>query len=360
MMKKKTLRKLLLLIIVLIVGTGIYYYMNINNNSYNENAVNAAKELKIDDKLNDNEYSKTIEKFLTNNLYNDDFFDEYLVIKYIEDESFLDNTNILLEKGYSGEEINNIYTLSSNNQGMILKYDYMDINKYVDIENFNVDNYNRYENYYKETNFDINTVVTYVNIGLDQEQYTNISQILNPGELNVLVNKYNQLPSDYIPEDLVSIPGYENLKLDKKAGEKLLELLAGALTENFVIEPYSAYRSYSYQSGLYNNYATNNGASEADTYSARAGHSEHQTGLAVDIKEPIYSLSTVSDEAYNWLLENAHIYGFIVRYTENTTNITGYIEEPWHLRYLGTELASAVVESNLTYDEYYDIYIKAY
>ncbi len=360
MKKKKKFR--LFVIIIILIGILIYFYISGTsvNNEYNEEALNAAGSYNISEKLETEQYSKTLEEVLINDLYNDDYFDDYLVIEYIDEINFLDNVTQYLNNGYSGNEINDIYTLSSDNQAMLLKYDYIDFNNYKSINNFNVDNYDRYENYLNNTDLDIETVVTYVNIGLDNEQYTNINDIIDPYSVDVLVNKYNKLPDNFVPEDLISIPGYEYYKLDKVASEKLLELISAALVENIVIAPYSAYRSYTYQEGLYDRYASANGTAEADTYSARAGHSEHQTGLAVDIKEPSYSSSTVSPETYEWILDNAHKYGFIVRYTENNTHITGYIEEPWHLRYLGEDLATKVVDSNLTYDEYYDLHIKEY
>ena len=106
------------------------------------------------------------------------------------------------------------------------------------------------------------------------------------------------------------------------------------------------------QRGLYNNYKNRDGEAAADTYSARPGHSEHQLGLAVDIRSRTLT-SNLTDSDYKWMLENSYKYGFIVRYPKGKQHITQFIEEPWHLRYLGVELATKVKESGLTYDEYY-------
>lgn len=115
----------------------------------------------------------------------------------------------------------------------------------------------------------------------------------------------------------------------------------------------SGYRSYETQEILYNNYVANNGQAEADTYSARPGHSEHQTGLAFDINQISYSFGDTA--AGQWVAEHAAEYGFIIRYPQEKQHITGYVYEPWHLRYLGTDLAMDVAESGLCLEEYFNI-----
>ena len=115
----------------------------------------------------------------------------------------------------------------------------------------------------------------------------------------------------------------------------------------------SAFRSYDYQNTLYNNYVSWYGKEQADTFSARAGYSEHQTGLAIDV-------NTIDDSfAYTpeavWLAQHAHEYGFIIRYPKGKESITGYQYEPWHIRYLGIETATAVYNSGLTLEEYLGI-----
>ena len=144
----------------------------------------------------------------------------------------------------------------------------------------------------------------------------------------------------------------------KEAAEAFDKLQAYALTEGVSIYPYSAYRSYKSQDIIYNRYVNKDGVKKADTYSARPGHSEHQTGLAVDIRSTGYY--ELLDKHYEWLKDNIHNYGFIIRYTKSNENITGYQEEPWHLRYVGINHATKVHELKITYDEYYDLYLKEY
>lgn len=113
---------------------------------------------------------------------------------------------------------------------------------------------------------------------------------------------------------------------------------------------YSGYRSYGFQAQIYQGYVAAQGQAQADTFSARPGHSEHQAGLAFDLRYGNGTLVTGGEEA-GWIATNAHNYGFIVRYQSGKEHITGYSPEPWHLRYIG-EQATAIYQSGLTLEEY--------
>lgn len=369
MKRRKRKKKLLIFIIVilLIIGAVIFMFYKQNGSEkavlYSDEAVKAATNYDIDEKILTENYSKTLEELLINNMYVDEFFDEYLEIEYLDEENFLSNINSYLEIGYDAGEINSIFTLSNSNQEKLLKLDYMNVVDYLEISNYNADNTERYDKYLNQNEVDTETGVTYVNINLDYDFYTNVSVISATGAFDVLVNKYNQLPSDYVPEDLTSIPGYESYYLVEEAAYKIDEFFELAEENGYNFSPFSAYRSYTYQNTLFNNYVARDGVEAAETYSARAGHSEHQLGLAIDIWDYSYYYSTgieVTDEEYAWIIENSYKYGFIVRYPKDSQSITGYVEEPWHLRYLGVELATSVYESGLTYDEYYDLYLTEY
>ena len=125
---------------------------------------------------------------------------------------------------------------------------------------------------------------------------------------------------------------------------------ADAKVLNLNIPLVSGYRSYATQEGLYNSYVAKDGEAVANTYSAKPGFSEHQTGLAFDIGSVSRAFEGTAEA--KWIEENAHLYGFIVRYPKGKTDITGYIYEPWHVRYLGKEVASKVKQSGLTLEEY--------
>lgn len=151
-----------------------------------------------------------------------------------------------------------------------------------------------------------------------------------------------------------TVPEYYNPGLDETAYSALQELQEHARIDGYNIPLVSGFRSYSLQQTIYNNYVEMDGVENADTYSARPGHSEHQTGLAFDVG--------AIDDDYGetpegkWLIENAHRYGFIIRYPKNKQYITGYKYEPWHIRYIGTEHAKKIYEQNITLEEYLDVY----
>lgn len=281
-------------------------------------------------------------------------------IIYREIEDYDDIVTTLQYKNYSTEEINNILgKLSDNNIKKLIELPYQDLKNYVDYKNFNIDNIKRYESY-KVLNQDLeyNDIITKVNLNLDKEFYSEYVDIKNPDEITVLVNKFNKLSSNYVPSDLTALSYSSAYKMRKEAAESFDKLQAYGLTQGVSFYPYSAYRSYESQKIIYNRYVSYDGVKNADTYSARAGYSEHQTGLAVDIKSTGYS--ELINKHYNWLKENSYKYGFIIRYIKDNENITGYQEEPWHLRYIGEQHATKVHDLNITYDEYYDLYIKEY
>lgn len=205
------------------------------------------------------------------------------------------------------------------------------------------------------------TAIAYVNIGLDNPFYTFINQIENPANTDTLVNKYNQLPERYIPQNLQRISaryssGIQYLRYD--AEDAFDQMCTDASKIGLSIRAVSTYRSYATQSRIYFRKINPLDAETIvarDLVSARAGHSEHQLGLAVDVMGT--GLWVSGTKEYKWYAENAHKYGFIIRYPEGKTSVTGYTFEPWHLRYLGKELATAVWESGLPYDEYYETFI---
>ena len=135
-------------------------------------------------------------------------------------------------------------------------------------------------------------------------------------------------------------------------------MASAAKEQGYTINVSSAYRSYEYQKGLYDNYVEKDGVELADTYSARPGFSEHQTGLVVDIDNGTVDYNNFeSTEEFKWMQENAQNYGFILRYPKNKECITGYNYESWHYRYVGKQIATFIKNNNLTYDEYYARYI---
>lgn len=158
----------------------------------------------------------------------------------------------------------------------------------------------------------------------------------------LIVNKTYSLPSSYNPG-----------KISGEVQKAFDEMKTAALNDGIKLWIQSGFRSYSYQQSIYNNNVSKYGAERTDTFSARPGHSEHQTGLAFDIN--VVNDSFAGTPEAIWVAENAHKYGFIVRYPESKQSITGYKYEPWHLRYLGKQTAEAVFDSGLCLEEYLGI-----
>lgn len=131
------------------------------------------------------------------------------------------------------------------------------------------------------------------------------------------------------------------------------KMQAGAWQDGISLWICSGFRSYWDQYYLYNNYVARDGKTEADTYSARPGHSEHQTGLAMDLNNASRSFYGTREAA--WIAAHCAEYGFIIRYPQGKENITGFIYEPWHVRYVGKDLARKITDSGLCLEEYLGI-----
>ena len=194
--------------------------------------------------------------------------------------------------------------------------------------------------------------------------YQNVITVSNPDSMLVLVNKNYALSEDYEPSDLV-LPnvlstGYnpnQNIYLRKEAAIHLEQLFYAAQNEaGLTLLARSGYRSYQTQISLYDRYVSQNGTEKADTFSARAGHSEHQTGLAMDVTADSVNRQLVTDFGITpegiWLKENAHRFGYIIRYLEGREDETGYQYEPWHIRYVGVEAATEIYENNWILEQY--------
>lgn len=164
----------------------------------------------------------------------------------------------------------------------------------------------------------------------------------------LIASKKYPLPSTYAPGE------------SKEARAAFEEMAAEAMLSGYNLVAFSTYRSFEYQTTLYDRYVNNDGQEAADRYSARPGYSEHQTGLAFDIGEQHFEQHFAREsfgetEAGKWIAANAHKYGFIMRYPNGKEKITGYMYEPWHFRYIGEELAGKVYEAGVTLEEYFDL-----
>ncbi|QIH79046.1 D-alanyl-D-alanine carboxypeptidase family protein [Macrococcoides canis] len=164
----------------------------------------------------------------------------------------------------------------------------------------------------------------------------------------LIVNKKIGLPADFNPGE------------NRYARMKLNQMIKDAKSDKQSLVVRSGYRSYQMQDKLYKAYKAQD--ANADTYSARPGHSEHQTGLAFDIgsveSARDFTISFGDTTEGEWLAQNAHKYGFIIRYPEGKTHITGYQYEPWHVRYVGVKIAQEIFNKKITLEEYLGLYPK--
>ena len=276
---------------------------------------------------------------------------------YTKQGHYLRYSPKLQAKGYSQTEIDLIFSQVPTNRIMaLLRYDYTPkIAQYVAQPHFRTTSLERYIRYGQQ-NADLTAeqVVTLVNVGLDRDFYSNLRLARDAGAHDVLVNKYNYLSTSFVPELTRMASRYASYTayMEPTAYEWFTKMADDAQKDGIWLYCVSAYRSYSYQRTLYQRYVKQSGQDRADTFSARPGYSEHQTGLAVDINTASTSAHFENTAQYRWLVEHCWEYGFILRYPEGKEHITGFQFEPWHYRYVGQELAQAVHESGLTYDEY--------
>ena len=268
-----------------------------------------------------------------------------------------------LQNNYNLDEIK-ILTNNLDNE-MLDKLLTREYNKYyalvVDKKYFLLKNLDRYIVYLsKNEDLDINEAIALVKVNRDREYYEDIKETdLTKGNA-MLVNKYYALSKDYEASDIVKASttyAYAGMSLNKEAYEAFKRLANDAKKEGYTIVILSSYRSYESQEKLWNDRKNTGGIKKADAYAARAGSSEHETGLAIDVADYNHPINFKDQESYIWMLNNSYKYGFILRYPEGAENITGYDYESWHYRYLGVELATKVYNEGITYDEYYAYYL---
>lgn len=358
--KYKTNRILILVAFLLFLIIGIYLMLHpskgdndtLSNIGYSKEEIQAINSLHKDNiaYIENNEYISNLIDIIKNSA-----FKEKNLKKYIELNSLtnleLDNVIYIVNMNY---EIKDTYT---NEIVAIMKEEYF-------IEE-NIDRYINYMNSiqseYENTTDLAKAVVTNVNSGIDVEFYESVEDTdISKGTL-MLVNKYHKLSPDYVPSNLVTVEAKygRTLQMDKTAYEAFKRMWQDATKKGLSINVRSPYRSYATQKSLYERYASVDGYDEADTYSARAGYSEHQTGLAVDVVARDDDLGNFENtKEFEWMKENAHKYGFILRYPKGKEYLTGYMYESWHYRYVGVDVATDIYNKGITFEEYYAYYIE--
>lgn len=312
-----------------------------NNNTYSSKSIKQIEKLKIKDKIDINSYSKTLDVAIFSSNFNKNYITYYENIKYVEHENLISYINILAKQGLAINEINDILT------------------NYLSYNNFDINNATRYTAYkYKNSNLNKQDIVTRVNLNLDKDFYTDTKRIEDQSNMYALVNKYNYVDINYVPDNLKPLFNNTSIKMVNVAADAYEEFVKAAKNDGITFVGTTAYRSGAFQKQLYDSYVAKDGVQKADTYSARPGYSEHQLGYSVDLNDPNYKEKRISPSDYEWIKNNSYKYGFIIRFPEGKENITGYQHENWHLRFVGKDIASKIHEKNITFDEYYDLYLK--
>ena len=369
-MKKYRIRKKNVLILAGIILVIAYLIINpmeliaknkLKKMNYSENAIkNIIKKGLQSDTLS-HEYSEFVDKTIDSKDFKVDNLKTYLDLNYFEKSNDVSLINKLIEKGYSVDDINLV--LKSGNNSTIktfvegtkydklsdfLKYDYAKLSlldRYIEYKASNVCTYK--------------DAVVRVNIGLDNEFYEKYNDV-NIFSLTMIVNKYNKLSESFVPDDLVDVSS--NLIIGKgkeKANKTLIEAfskMATDLTNETTKKIYisNAYRSYQEQEKTYNDLLKQKGESYVNNAVSKPGFSEHQTGLIVNIDVEGEFNNSIEKE---WLKNNAHKYGFILRYPDKKEEITGYKGIVKQYRYVGEEIATYIAKNNITFEEYYAMFL---
>lgn len=373
--KKKILlkrpAKILIAVLVLVLAIVLtpifyrnYYRGKLTDHGYSAKAIDAILPLHKQKDVLEIEYNETLDAAFASGDYEEKNWKKYPKIALNQKlKNFTDYANQLLKKGYNVEETSAI--LRSGTDTSIPEFlkrekeeDTLDMLQY---EWAKLENYDRYLAYQLESREDEENTVTYVNIGLDRPFYEN-PIIVTEYHPTMLVDHYRKLNEDFVPDQLTSIDS-KYLK-DKTAKELItkmtlnayLKMYEAAKKEGLEILVNSAYRSYEDQQAVCDTYQEAYGSAYVEKYVAKPGFSEHQTGLCFDLASATSNIFAESAE-YQWMLNHAHEYGFILRFPKGREDVTGYRAEPWHYRYVGKEVATKMVEEDLTLDEYYIRYL---
>lgn len=357
---------LLFLILVLLCVPTVIRKINYNklvNLGYSDTTSSYIIKHKLFNKVKDLDYNVTLDKVIESNNYKEENYDNYLSVDYYESDKYSETINKFMELGYSTNDINNIIKHGQpsdidefanhefvENISKILAKDYAKVRL--------VDRYiaYQYENFcaWPDANY-------YVGLNFDLEPFTELGTTTTYDPL-MLVNKYHSIASDYDPGEMVTLSlDYSrdgDAKLVQEAADAFVKMADAAKEDGLILKARSAYRSYQDQQSLWDNYAKSYSKERLYALVAKPGFSEHQTGLALDIMSANSQATFITTKEYAWLKDNCYKYGFIHRYPDGKSDITGYDIESWHYRYVGVEAATKMNDEGLTFEEYYMLYLE--
>jgi len=331
---------------------------SIKNLNYSSETAKILVKYGLKDEVLDHEYNKFIDVNAKSKDFNIKNYDLYKDLIYYDDFHDISIVNLLIEKGYNVDEINCILNTGDYESAKEFlereKYDHI-----VDFLNFDyahLSKLDRYIEYQKETISDYDDTVLHVEIGLDNDFYTEYNDVTE-FSYDMLVNKYNRLDENFVPNDLIKVDSKYSASNDNYGNKVMLDnfyKMADDMNKaiNLSIYVRSGYRTYKSQVEVYDEYLALYGKSYVAKYVAYPGFSEHQTGLSVDIKASSSEVFANTKES-KWLQENAYKYGFILRYSKSLEDITGYQNEAWHYRYVGVDIATYIHNNKMSFDEYY-------
>lgn len=305
--------------------------------------------------------NKTLNRAFESKDYNEKYMDNYTKIKFVDHKDLIANINKLLKIGYSNSDINIILAHGDNDsvkrfaKGEKIKY----LEEFFTVDYAKLDNYDRYVAYSDETGEDEETTVLFVNLDMDKEDYKD-AILVDKFSTDMLVNKHRYLDEKFVPTGLSKIDekytSEEGMKASRVAINAFIQMSKAAEKEGYEIVINSAYRSYQDQVEINDTYLELYGQSYVDRFVAKPGFSEHQTGLCFDIGSRKSNVFANSKE-YQWMVDNAYKYGFILRFPKKYENITGFRTEPWHYRYVGKKIAKYIHDENITLEEYYMLFL---
>ena len=360
-----TVLKIVGVILFLLLSVYIFYRVQINDLKrigYSEKASNVILFSKYKTKVMEVGENKTLNAAFESEQFDENNFNNYVKIKYRQQDYFIENINRLIKVGYSNNDINII--MSHGDGEDVLEFSKRDrvhyLEEFFSYDYAKLENYDRYVSYSDESGEDEYETILYVNLDMDQPDYE-YTQLVSKFSVDMLVNKHHNLDESFVPSDLTTISkeytDEDDLQCSRIALNAFSEMFQAASSEGYSLKINSAYRSYQDQEELTQFYLNSYGQSYVDKYVAKPGFSEHQTGLAFDIGSRNNSTFANSKE-YVWMKDNAYKYGFIMRFDERYEDLTGFRKEPWHYRYVGKEIAKYIYEhNNMSLEEYYVLFL---
>lgn len=348
-------KKIIITLLILPLLIALVFYFNTINNKwyklgYRQQEIRAIEKLSSQDQtiISEYPYHRQLLKLLADSRYQSRHLNDYLRVL----NEYPDYYDEVIEAINANKDISNSIKAK--------------VSLFKDDPYFLVRNVDRYKNYYQKHQAELSNhhdyirrVVEMVNAGNDYEYYqdTKVSDLSK--DVLVLTNKHYYLSNDYVPKDLITFDGtygYGGEAVRKPAYDAFMKMAQAAKNQGYYLYAQSNFRDAQLQKELYEQYSLEDGKIAADRYSARAGFSEHQTGLAIDIISPECQRleDFVDQKEYDWMHEHAHEYGFILRYPKGKEEVTGYKYESWHYRYVGLEAAKYIKEKQITFDEYYE------